>query len=142
MLQAMSYTLPALSIREPWCTLITSGRKAWEYRGWKPALVPPCDLVLCTSKRVEKGTLECLRDVDSVAVDSLHQLGCAVAIARYEGAMDWRKTPEWTLGRPLGGSDDRGYGWHLVDVRLLKCSVPVRGQLGIFKVTLPAEVMP
>lgn len=133
----MSVELEAVSIREPWCTLITSGRKAWEYRHWKPKAVPPFDLVLCTTKGIEHLALQRVREAG--IEDGLHPLGCAVAIATYQGALHWQLTPPGTWGRE---GMYRGYGWRLENVRLLRRPVAVRGRLGLFKVQLPLEAMP
>ena len=47
----------ALSVREPWAQLILLGRKAAEFRTWRPTprvLAPGQDLVICSSLRMDQ----------------------------------------------------------------------------------------
>lgn len=128
--------LPALSIREPWVTLITHGnnmgrRKTIETRTWHTTYRGV--LLLCTSRRREPGAYR-----SPAGEIGEHPLGCAVALCRVSGI---------TLMSPMDAHaamceySDEAYSWHLVDVYRLAEPFAVCGRQRLFQVEVSDAVV-
>ncbi len=102
--------MKALSVREPWASLIAAGTKTVEVRSRRTHYRGP--VLICASK----GKALCIVNI----------VAC-----RPIGASDRAKAciPD---GQPL-----IGYAWQLADVQRLTRPFPVKGRLGFFEVTLP-----
>lgn len=125
--------MKAISIRQPWASLIANGEKTIECRSWKTNYRGP--LVLCASK----GDMECedglvipggvaLAVIDLLDVKSMTK-------ADLKGAMMDDFEPEEV--------EDvlRGYAWH-IKLQTPILPVPVKGKLNLFEVDIPLEALP
>jgi hypothetical protein len=101
----------ALSIKEPWSSLILNGHKTIETRTWKTTYRGK--LLLCASKKPESAIS-----------------GMAFAIADLAGIQLMKKEDEGK-GKACCEIYDRAYSWFLENVTPIK-PFPVKGQLGLF----------
>lgn len=132
----------ALSIIEPWLQLLISGKKTVEFRTWTAPSIVGHDLLLCSSKGWDKDCAEVVQDLylrrDEVE-DARKWRGHARCIVRVRGIVRAR---EEIHGEQLGFSyHDDGkptFGWEFEDVRPIE-PFPVRGQLGIYAVSMPGQ---
>ena len=103
--------MKALSIKEPWASLISNGHKTIETRTWKTAYRGK--LLLCASRK-PKSTIS----------------GMAFAIADLADIQLMKKEDE---GKACCEIYNRAYSWFLENVTPIK-PFPVKGQLGLFDV--------
>ena len=101
----------ALSIKEPWASLIASGEKTIETRTWKTNYRGP--LLVCASKR-PKRVLS----------------GCAIAVVEL---VDCRPMVRADEGAARCNYYYGAYAWELKNVRQIK-PFSVEGKLGLFNV--------
>jgi len=109
--------MKAVSIKEPWASLILSGKKTIETRTWSTKYRG--DLLLCASKK----------PVSSIS-------GCAFAIAQLIGCDPMTKLDEHLACCEIY---DGAWSWFLLDVRPIK-PFPVKGMLGLFEVDIDGPV--
>lgn len=125
--------MKALSVRQPWASLIATGRKTIEVRTWQPSYRG--DLLICSGVNPDRAGLA--PPFDRVRMP----LGVALCVVRL---VDCRRP----LSGPDANSDFAAAGgfqplpfhwcWELTDVRPLAVPVPMKGQLLLFSV--PEEV--
>lgn len=138
-------TIPAISLWQPWATLIAIGAKKIETRSW-PTRHRGKIAIHAAAKWHDEG-LECLRDTlfGHFLVPAGYKkgadlpLGAVVAVANL---IDCRSTDDEDFGwPPAEGSteDDFGdfgpgrYGWFLSDVRRIEPPIPAKGAQGIWR---------
>jgi activating signal cointegrator 1 len=142
-------TYRAISIWQPWATLIASGAKKIETRTWAPRWLHMGEPVLIhASKRWTEDEQDLLDDpmfqlhLSVAAARGLWNfdappLGCIVAVATFNVA--WRSEellPKISAQERYFGAYAPGYwGWHFPKVRPI-APIPYRGRQGIFPVTL------
>lgn len=135
----------ALSVREPWAQLILLGRKAAEFRTWRPTprvLAPGQDLVICSSLRmdqslVRRGISARLWTPAEVAEAGRH-LGCARCVVRFDGAVRAGHEHASIPGYSTGWMDGRKtWAWTLSSPRPIDPPIRTKGQLYLFWVELP-----
>lgn len=108
--------MKALSVKEPWASLIASGEKTMETRTWKTSYRG--DLLICASQRPPSPVS-----------------GCAVAIVELIDCRPMVQGDElWAKCRIYPGA----YVWVFRNVRTIK-PFPVKGKLGLFNVTPSKE---
>lgn len=154
--------MKAISIWEPWASLIACGAKHWETRSWPTYYRGP--LLICASK----GGLP-KRELDELLLDwrfqaglaplvgmpiggipvstaGKHcsaithkhlQYGMAVAICRLTDCKPTAKiTPdEISTDKPFGDFQSGRFAWKLEDIERLPKPIPVRGKQGLFSVS-------
>jgi hypothetical protein len=103
----------ALSVKQPWASLIASGKKTIETRTWATTYRGP--LLIVSSKKPD-----------------IPPAGCALALVRLVGCWPMRGCDE--EGACCGWYEG-AWAWRLADIRRLK-PFPVRGALGIYRVRL------
>ena len=108
--------MKALSIKQPWASLIASGIKTIETRTWKTDYRGP--LLICSSK-----TPDIAPAGQALAVAQLTD--CRPMSVLDEGAARCRKY-------------DGAYSWVLTDIRPIQ-PFAVRGRIGLFEVDVPDE---
>lgn len=147
-------SVKALSLWEPWASLMATGAKTIETRHWRTAYRGP--LLICASARRVKGEL-CrllddkgfqigLRDLspgDTAARPDDLNFGHAVAIVELTACLKTEalRTDSWLGSDGLFGNySDGRFGWVMSRrVRRLR-PFPVRGRQGLFTVQLPADL--
>ena len=107
----------AISLKQPWANLVASGKKTIETRKWTTNYRG--DLVICSSKKPNispAGYALCiveLYDIKPMTKD--HEKAACIKV--YPGA----------------------FSWFLRNLKPIKPIFPVKGQLGIFDLTIPAN---
>lgn len=109
--------MKALSIRQPWASLIATGKKTNEFRTWSTRYRGP--LVICSGKEVAKFTAH--------PIDPNAPLGVTICTVDLVECL-------WI---PEGSGSDGTYAFVLKNPRSLP-PVPVKGKLGFF--LLPEHV--
>src|SRR3989344_4787890 len=109
--------LKAISLKQPWANLVASGKKSIETRKWKTPYRG--DLVICSSKNPEiepAGYALCIVELYHIEpMQKKHEAKSCIKF--YPGA----------------------YGWFLRNIRPLIPPIPVKGELGVFNLSAPAE---
>ena len=103
--------LPAISIQEPWASMIASGKKTIEVRSWKTN--HRGTIVLCASKKVPG-----------------KYAGHAFALA---DIIEVRKMEPGDEKHAGGFFDPNQFSWVLSNVRRFK-KFPIIGKIGVFKI--------
>lgn len=133
----------AISLWQPWASLIALGVKRFETRSWTTNYRGP--LVICAAKRWNAELKE-FAEVFSADFDlglSALPLGCALAVAdltriyRTEDAAPDQSARELAFGDWSPGR----YCWRMDNVRPFPEPIPVKGAQGLFTVELELEGM-
>lgn len=129
--------MKALSLWQPWATLVALGKKRIETRSWGTDYRGP--LAIHATKTIRKECLVVMKR--RVFVDALHMdpddlpLGVIVAIVDLVGCeqiMPWSElppSPEFDFGNYTAGR----FMWSLADVQELDEPVPARGLQGLWE---------
>ena len=104
--------MKALSVRQPWASMIARGEKTIEVRSWPTSYRGR--LLICAAKKPHKD------DPTGVAVAVADLVDCRPFVTRDESAA-------------CCGADAGDFAWSLANVRPIE-PVPVSGALGIFTV--------
>ena len=110
--------IKALSVRQPWANLIAKGEKSIETRKWATDYRGP--LVIASCKK-----------------PAIAPAGYAVAIAQLVECRPMRRSDEAAAKCPVYSG---AFAWVLADVKRLT-PFPVRGQLGLYDVEVPDDVL-
>lgn len=136
----------ALSLTQPFATLVAIGAKRIETRGWKTSYRG--ELAIHASKGYPKWARELARDatfaraLTAGGYDFPHELPLGVVVATCELTV-CVPTDQMFLPKeeaPFGDFSSGRYAWFLADVRPLKEPVPARGALGLWKWEPPANL--
>ena len=135
--------MKALSLWQPWASLIAVGAKRFETRGWATAYRGP--LVICAAKRKitrdecdEMDAPEFLRALNVESLDEL-PLGVAVCLASLTAC---RSTESVVFGSDAHRIREHAFGnfapgrfaWRLDNVRPFARPIPIKGAQGLFDV--------
>ena len=148
----------AISLWEPWASLMALGAKENETRGWRTGHRGP--LLICAAKRLVKSELqEYLEDElfqkalaplapgRPVTIDDLN-FGKAVALTWMSDCVGTKSLIDhsWGVSAKISPQEYRfgnyapgRFAWRTTAVRRLK-PFPVKGKQGLFRVTLPSDV--
>ena len=130
----------ALSLYQPWASLIALGLKKVETRSWGTAYRG--DVAVHAAKRwtrAERAFAEALSEFSEFEAlreaDPGNVLGAVVCVARLAGCV--RMTDGWierqgVWEKMVGGFAPGRWGWILEDVRPLAAPVPMRGRQGLW----------
>lgn len=108
--------MKALSVKQPWASLIAAGLKTIETRTWPTH--HRGDLLICSSQ--------------SPRYDSL-PTGAALAIVKVVDCRPMTSADEAAAGCELYA---RAFAWVLSDIRPLEQPIPISGRQGLFNVDL------
>ena len=135
--------MKAISLTQPWASLVALGEKSVETRGWRPTSVLGDDIAIHASNGFP---LQCRQLCDQpVFAGALKQswtqlpIGAVIAVVNvmsFYPTEDLRGLDGVELA--FGDYGPKRFGWFLQNVRPLAKPVPCRGALGIW--SLPAEV--
>lgn len=142
-------TYPAISLWQPWATLLATGAKRIETRAWVPRWAAGTRIAIHAAKKWEREQRE-LCNFDPRFREAL-LAGAARGIWHYDdpprGAVVGFATFTRAIGceelasriteeeRAFGNYASRRYGWILEDAQAI-APIPYRGQQGLFTVTL------
>lgn len=130
----------AISLWQPWASLIASGAKVHETRSWKTFYQGP--LLICAAQRRPAGDLlPLIEKWKEYLPEGNLPLGEAVALVDLEGCymtsgISHIHTPtdeemgDWSPGR---------YAWRLENVRLPIRPIPIKGHQGLWDVEINPE---
>lgn len=148
----------AISLTQPWASLVMTGAKRWETRSWRTRYVG--DIVICASKGYPRDCRELLQSSANCAARTFRDgvghlydpdalpIGVALGIALLRGCLstndrDYVKKAA-DLGVPhaprevlFGNYGSDRWIWLLDHIRPFEKPIPVKGSLGIF--SLPAD---
>lgn len=139
----------ALTLQQPWASLIAYGEKRFETRSWRTWYSGP--IAIHAGKTFGMEPLEMLRVepfksvlLEHGLLDGSMPLGCVVAIAEITG---WSSAEMPHLRRHLyrearhemtfGNFAAGRFAWHLTNVRRLATPIPARGKQGLWDWELP-----
>jgi hypothetical protein len=108
----------ALSVRQPWASLIACGRKTVEIRSWRTAYRGP--LLICAAKKPR----------------GLGPVGVALAVVNL---LDVRRFEPGDARAACCEATTNDFAWVLGNVRRI-APIPVTGKLKMFDVSLPDSV--
>jgi activating signal cointegrator 1 len=146
----MSEKIPALTIWQPWATLIALGAKKFETRGWQTSYRGP--IGIHAAKKWDKetrGHCVLLRAyLEPFGVDPLAlPRGCMVAVAELTDIWPTEELrprleasgqhQEIALGNYAPGR----FGWRLQEIRPFPEPIPVRGAQGLWWWNFPVASM-
>jgi hypothetical protein len=130
----------AISIWQPWASLLASGEKQWETRSWHTSYRGP--IVICSTKSWKnKALAESSPFYETLARKNLTPdtlpLGKAVGIGYLVECKPVQNVVGWLSEREriFGNYGHSRYAWRIGGARLID-SVPVKGQQGWFKLPL------
>ncbi len=138
-------TVKAISLHQPWASLIAMGVKHYETRSWSTNYRGK--LVICSAK---KNTKQQRLDYESLAsilgIDltqnswEILPLGKAIAVCNLTDCI--KMTPEFIEAQAeseqLCGHWEPGrFAWQLDDISLISPPIPIKGQQGLWDVELP-----
>lgn len=121
--------MKALSLWQPWGSLIATGAKKFETRSWATNYKGP--LLICASKRKPDED-----DIFILDIEMPLPLGKALCVVEL---VDCLATDNMTTAQ-IGNDDRYGdftpgrYAWKLENVRAFKKPFPIRGAQGLFDV--------
>jgi activating signal cointegrator 1 len=144
--------IPALTLRQPWASLVALGAKRIETRSWRTSyrgwLAIHAGMTLSKAERLlcelEPFRSALLRDTAldpalPLAVQLPH--GSIIAIVWLDACLpmetiEWPHEPERSFGDYAPGR----YAWYLSQVHRLPQPIPARGALGLWRVELPIAI--
>ena len=148
--------MKALTLTQPWATLVAIGAKQWETRSWETPYRGP--LAIHAAKGWTSADRRLVREdqffglaLALAGIIDPEQLprGAVVAMVdlvsvRFTGQLSpgnsWPQPWIAELGddeRHVGNYSPRRYGWKLSNVRRLREPIPARGALGLWDLALP-----
>lgn len=144
--------MKALSLWQPWATLIAIGAKTYETRSWSTDYRGP--LLIHASKNTSELGLpfhddrffDALSAVGYFEGDKSLPLGCVVAICDLAtvGPVELVRDTHAVNELAFGDYSDGRFAWKLVNVKPIEPPIPARGAQGLFdldviqSMTLPA----
>ena len=140
--------MKALTLYDPWATLVVLGEKQYETRSWSTSYRGPLAIHVSKSFTGEMADLchtEPFRSV-LVELEDWPRLGCIIGTVELERCwrMDKYRGPEFL---PEVSEKERAFGdwsygrwaWPLSSPRLLAAPIPCRGHQGLWTVPLEIE---
>lgn len=103
----------AISLKQPWANLVTSGKKTIETRKWKTNY---SDLIICSSQNPK--------------IEPYGKALCIVEL--YDVKPMTKKDEKKACIKVYKGA----YSWFIRNIRLINPPIPVKGSLGIFDLKL------
>lgn len=127
--------MKALTLREPWASLVLEGRKALETRSWATRYRGEL-AIHAGSSRVPRGdahAAELMAMLDGPlhygqVIARCELIECVRINARFARELAWRDPIEYMCGDYAPGR----YAWVLANVRALEPPAPARGRLGLW----------
>lgn len=129
--------MKALTLTQPWATLVITGRKRFETRSWSTA--HRGGVAIHAAKGWSAGDRDLAREfgLDPDALPRGVVLGYAhiVAVAAAEDVRAGLQWAEDYLELAYGDFDDGRYAWQLTAITKLDEPIPARGALGLWEWT-------
>lgn len=146
--------IPALTLRQPWASLVALEAKRIETRSWRTSYqgwlaihaaktLSKTERLLCEQEPF-RAALLCDASLDPTCLLATQlPRGCIIAIARLDSclpmeAIEWPDEPERNFGDYASGR----YAWYLSHIHRLPQPIPARGALGLWRVAIPVAILP
>ncbi len=125
--------MKAISIKQPWASLVAAGVKTIECRTWKTKYRGP--LLICASK----GDVEVGEEGDTLVVPG----GLALGVVELVDILPMTKADLEPACLPEAWYEDalKGFAWHVKKLYEIK-PFPVKGKLNLFTVDAKLEKLP
>ncbi|GGH46122.1 hypothetical protein GCM10008014_08580 [Paenibacillus silvae] len=147
--------MKAITIHQPWATLIAIGAKRFETRGWKThyrgpiaihaAKKDPHEVIVSLDLDIQKAIFAAFYDHFGIQAGALDLMPTGVVVATAELTNCYQSVDTWTDGYELEGKRliwspecDFGdftpgrYAWELSDVKRLEEPIVAKGQQGLW----------
>lgn len=130
--------MKALSVRQPWASLIAEGTKTVEVRSWRTDYHGP--LVICASARFDCGFAGLQAEARTfplgVAVCLVQLIDVVPMVAALHAtAANPLDPPQEVLAEPVDGL----FAWLLGSPQVISPQFPVRGKLHLFDINIPPD---
>ena len=126
----------ALTIRQPYASLIMAGIKTVETRSWSTNERGP--LAIHAALRPEQDVNELWRLLEDAGVDIGVAFGCVIGVVDIIDVLPTRQHRP-ARQRPLGDFRRGRYAWLLANPRELASPIPVRGQQSLWPISARIE---
>jgi hypothetical protein len=133
--------IKAISLWQPWATLVAIGAKHYETRHWPTGYRGPLAIHAAKRWTPEQGDL-CITEPFRTALRGFHlrlPLGELLAICDLAGCFTTNYPPPGISGDEIAFGDwsPGRFAWRLENVRCLTPPIPWKGSQGFFEVELP-----
>ena len=139
--------MKAISLWQPWATLIAIGAKTYETRSWSTDYRGPLLIHAAKNESELKVALEdeffnVLSEAGYFEGDKSLPLGAIVAYAELAtvGRVELVRDTHAKNERAFGDYSDGRFAWKLVNVQRIEPAVPARGAQGLFDIELSEEL--
>lgn len=122
--------LKAISLKQPWATLIAEGYKTIETRKW--ATNYRGEILICASKNIDKEAMKYFTGLFGLINPENCPTGVAVCVAEL---FDCKKMKKEHEVQSLCEVYAKAYSFFLCGIKEIK-PIPVKGQLGIFDIEI------
>lgn len=136
--------MKALSLIQPWASLVANGAKHWETRSWRTHFRGPVAIHASKGFPGEYRDLCWLEDFATAlefATDRALPLGAIVAVVEITDCLptsEWLQKHQSYPEEDFGGYGPNRFAWHIENVRKLTTPIPCSGNRGFWNV--PNEV--
>jgi DNA (cytosine-5)-methyltransferase 1 len=129
----------AISLHQPWASLIALGLKQYETRSWSTSYRGP--LLICSAKLKkeldQKSKYDWLKDKHSINLEDFESLrfGCAIALVELTDCIKMDEAfiqSQSELEIDCGGWAAARYAWKLENIRKVLPMVHIKGRQGLF----------
>jgi hypothetical protein len=128
--------MKALSFRQPWATLIVTGRKSIEIRGWRPKrLTLPQMILIHASKKVDEEMLDAFGMTKDLPRGAILGEALMIEIVQYDTLDKWLQEIDKHKNSPQGFRKGL-YGFVLANPKQYHEPIPGKGKLGFFDVDI------
>jgi activating signal cointegrator 1 len=125
----------ALTLTEPWASLVACGAKYYETRSWRTAYLGA--LAIHAAKGFPawaRDLANCQRVRQLVGISYVYPVGCVVATCRLADCVPVESLLALSAQEEMFGNYERGrFAWVLTDVRPLTEPMPAKGSLGLWE---------
>ena len=119
----------ALSLNQPWASLLINGEKSIEIRKW----IPPTNLI---GKRIiihATQKVAVVNDVYSIALKYPQPTGCLLGSAVLTGFREYDQKYKWIIDsgkhmNPIGWWSENIYGWRFAEMKIFEQPIKCKGK--------------
>ena len=130
-------TVKALTLIQPWATLIAEGWKGYETRSWQTSYRGM--VLIHAGAKVDRGYLartEIQRLVGNVKIPT----SSFIAVATLVGCLHTEDVAPGLMERRFGDFSPGRFAWELEDVRCFRHPIPAKGMLGLWTPQSPVDM--
>lgn len=134
-----NYPMAALTLWQPWASLIVHGLKEYETRGWQPSpnrLKIGDPIVIHAAKREPERIAELWQYVKLITPTwGDLPTGCVLGYGYFQGVRPIHKFTDWPSRqeRALGDWSPGRQAWRITDLHVFAKPIPVTGKQGLWE---------